>query len=176
MKKTIILISGKKGTGKTTLANDIIKTFDAERMSFADPIKQQAKEFVQSLGFVWEVQKELYRPIIQATGTALRNLDENYWINKAIDRVEDSDKKIIVFDDCRFIGEMKAFDDFKTSGDYTVIKVKSKRKSIYASGDTDISEVNLDNISDASWDLVFTDADITKDIVQRIAKIIDERK
>lgn len=168
--KIFILISGKKGTGKSHLSELLVKEINAEKLAFADPLKVMARPVIEELGFDFydTNQKEMFRPILQAIGNAGRTMDGNFWINKAMGRAEDSDNRIVIFDDVRFVNELKAFDDYK------VIKIRSNRKSVYDSVDNDISETELDTISSSAWDVVFDESISDKELVDHIVGLVDD--
>lgn len=157
MKKTIILISGKKGTGKSTLAKEIINLFpkNSMRVPFSLTLKNDLRPFIESKGFDWDKDKELYRPLLQGYGQSMRNKESDYWINKTKGLIYETNKDIHTFliDDCRFKNELNSFDKEL----YNVIKIKRDRKSIYKGIDNDISETELDDISDSEYDFIISD-------------------
>jgi hypothetical protein len=118
----IIGISGKMGTGKTTLANIIVgKIPGAIRMSFADPVREEVAEL---LGLVPDdVRDQRFkertfklgkrsmtgREILQWWGTEIRRkADCDYWVSimaRRLSSLHDSYIPIVVIDDVRFRSE-----------------------------------------------------------------------
>lgn len=92
-------IIGKLGSGKTSLANYLAKEFLYRRISFADPMKQMAKEF-----FNVEKGDPLYRELMQKLGTDwFRSVDEDVWVKHLLGRTKG--QKRLVIDDVRFPNE-----------------------------------------------------------------------
>ena len=114
-------------SGKTTLSNKIVdiiteKGGSGEVHSLASPIKDIADKvkihiysqiqqglLIRSGGSVKNLfLKNHIRPLLQGAGDALRDYDEDVFINLLISRAKKSiakKDKIIVVDDCRFINE-----------------------------------------------------------------------
>lgn len=127
----MIAISGKVGSGKTTLANILVDRlgFPWLRASFADPLKQECMllfgihpdllwsgegkaqeievpaEKLEHLG-VHSIYPELLsvRRILQLRGQYCRSLDQDYWV-KAFE-FDHKDMDRIVIDDVRYENEL----------------------------------------------------------------------
>lgn len=172
MKKTILLIIGKKGTGKTTTANQVIKNYDgiAELLSLATPIKTKmnkvieeefGKEYLEDSNL-----KEKIRPLYQGFGEAGRRIDKTFWIKRVIKLIEQSTSDLIIIDDIRFQNELTAFDAYKT------VSVRMDRESIFKGVDTHESEVGLNGIPKEYYDFNLKDANDKQEIKRIINKII----
>lgn len=115
-------ICGKIGSGKSTVSNILSRSYGAEIISFADPLKNICAE----LGYNLEVLKAetnhnrvlretikhptwglTGREILQKVGTDLfrDNFDKETWIKLAEHKILNSSAKIIVIPDCRFKNE-----------------------------------------------------------------------
>src|SRR6185369_9164711 len=109
---TVIGISGKKQSGKDTLAKHIanLSTLPVTRLAFADALKEEvAKACGVAVQFV-ELNKEDFRPMLQWWGTDFRRKfnGDNYWVNKLLLKLNEygNDKpEIVVIPDVRFQSE-----------------------------------------------------------------------
>lgn len=174
-KPNIIMISGKKGTGKSQLSGSIYRHMTVSNLdpkkslsnffdvyskykvdSFAKPIKWAILELEEHTGVEVEEYKEsVYRKIMQVIGQQFRNHDKDIWIKSLIGRVDNTDPgDVTIIDDCRFINELKAFDDLDK---FNVIKIRMATKSVYDGNDNDISETELDDLDDSEFDFIVRD-------------------
>lgn len=117
MPKKIIAFTGPKGVGKTSLAKTVQSLSDScEIISFAKPIK----DMIRAMGIDEDSinnpeKKDLKldwvncspREIMQTLGTEWgRNMiDQEIWLKLARKKIEDSNAKIVLIDDCRFDNE-----------------------------------------------------------------------
>ncbi len=90
-----ILLLGKMGGGKTTLAKYLEKQYNYNIISFATPIKQIA---IDTFGM-----KDKDRYLLQVIGKTGRAIKPNVWIELLLEKIEKD--KLYVIDDCRFINE-----------------------------------------------------------------------
>lgn len=108
---TIIGISGKKQAGKDTLCNLLIEWADvpSARIAFADALKEEVAKACGVPKAMIDVQKNLYRPILQWWGTEFRRgQNKQYWVDKAVQRIDEavkSGKELVVITDVRFLSE-----------------------------------------------------------------------
>lgn len=142
-KSVIILISGKKGVGKSYIAeklNILLRNSDytSEIRSFANGIKKCANEF-----FYWDgLKNDRGRKLLQSLGNIGREYNPNVWVADLVTSIEDelflSD--VYIVDDWRFPNEKEYLESL---GLYVIItvRVESKERGDYA--DTDISENSL---------------------------------
>lgn len=150
MTKFIVGISGKRGSGKTTLANELVASGKFIRASFAAPLKfAVVRDFnlIQSQvnGALKEVIDERYnktpRDIMIAYGNFFRSIDPNYWVDQlrlALDHIDRS----VVIDDMRFENEAIMI---KALGGYLVRLDRDEMFSPYKGEIDDLSEIGLDN-------------------------------
>ena len=158
MNKKIILISGKKGSGKTTASQEIIKvagdSLDIQIFSFAKPLKETSNALIESTfgkEYTNNIWKELVRPIYQAVGVVGRSIDKRYWVNKTLSNIMDSNCDVAIIDDVRFPNE---FDITKDIEGYDVLKIRITRPSDIDDEDEDESETSMDKVTDDKFDMV----------------------
>lgn len=116
----IIGLSGKRGTGKTTAADYLVKKYKAVKLSFADDLRALAKQIFpfSDLDFSsvgrkenpWKHYDWSPREFAIHLGEFCRYHDRNYWLDRAMAKAKD-DKTLYVFDDTRFQNEAKAIKD-----------------------------------------------------------------
>lgn len=149
-KKVIILITGKMGSGKTTLANKF-EQMGYVRKSFAAPLKKMLNPIIEAIDpkFLEVENKKHIRVGYQWLGEIGRKSNLNFWLDKAREEIDNSEHEFFVIDDCRFPNELSAFDDEK----YIVFKIRMNRKSIYPPNYDD-SETGLDNTPDREFDFI----------------------
>lgn len=163
-KKLVILISGKKGSGKSYMANEIKakeimgKSLTSKKIiSFAAPLKINVNDYIEKQfgkEYVTDAsKKEIIRPFYQAAGTVARSININYWIDLAKETIKKSTEDIFIIDDVRFENELNAFND------YDVIKIKSTRVSSISGTDNDSSETGLDHVPNSEYDLLIDNID-----------------
>jgi len=120
MSKLIVLI-GKAGSGKSTVAKQLKKELGGVIVSFAEPIRDMLRGLGLTdqhlIGDLKEIRCELlsgYTPryVMQTLGTdwARTLLDENFWVNIWKHKVKNylNNNHIVITDDCRFLNEERA--------------------------------------------------------------------
>jgi len=170
MASHLVGISGRKRSGKDTLAARLISHHGFTRVSFAEPMRHMLKAqnpiVAAEPGWIgadlrltdvlgpeddWEVAKELpeVRRLLQALGTeAGRNiLGENVWVDAAF-RVVDEIPGPVVITDVRFPNELHYVEGWCGSGRYG-LTVRVERPSLPPNTDLHPSETALD---DAAFD------------------------
>ncbi len=167
----IYLISGKMGTGKTTLAGAMLDHLGPGTIAdkFARPLYEMhnaVKNTAERLGLPFG---EKNRKFLEFLGTDLyRAEDKDIWVRfmqKSIEEYYSIGVKNIIIDDCRFLNELFAFDESVkirlTCSDYS-------RTMLY--GDQGHkSNTALDDLPDKAFDYVFDTATISpEEMVQTI--------
>lgn len=107
-KFVVVLITGKMGSGKTTLGKYIRESLNSldgllvTQMGFADPIKYVAEAF-----FNWDGKKDARgRRLLQVLGSeAGRAYNPSIWVDKLVARVFDGVFNVTIVDDWRFPNE-----------------------------------------------------------------------
>lgn len=164
----IICISGKKGSGKTWLAETIAE-LEPKRTSIrslADPLKECVRELYQDeAGNICFTNAHLWGPsslrevpvgplnltaraVLQSVGSALRDVHPEFWIQKTANRarVLSAEGRIVVVPDVRYRNE---FDYFLRMGAQMVRTLGGK------TDDTHLSETDLDTLPNGAFDSVF---------------------
>jgi len=120
----IIGLTGKKGSGKDTLANYLIKKYNYTRLAFADPLKDSCKIIFgltneqvhgnkkEEIDPYWNITPrkilqfvgtELYREKI---GELLPNVGKNIWVNVIDRKLQENLENKYVITDIRFQNEL----------------------------------------------------------------------
>jgi len=106
-----IAFIGKAGSGKTTLARALVKTFKFRRLSFA----KQLKRVAQAIVFWRPLDKSVDRRFLQILGDGARNtIAKDVWIRWfefALRKLEEEGIDHIVVDDCRYLNEVQFLRD-----------------------------------------------------------------
>lgn len=149
----IVGISGKRGTGKTTLANILAEKYGFEHRYFAQTLKEMIKQqFNLTDDHVHGVLKEALltgfpgwtpRKLMIAVGQFYRSIDELYWVKKTLQ--DDGQLNHIVVSDVRFPNEAKVI---KNLGGIIVRLNRALDLNIYQGEITDPSETALDDYPD----------------------------
>jgi len=127
----VVLVSGKKQSGKDAAAKVLVKEFGYIKVSFAELLKQTAaaalstltntpvkREWLEKESFKQEriLGKYItYREFLQYFGTNFvrKYIDEDFWVqsaaNSIIKNVSSKKKYLYVISDVRFPSEIKAF-------------------------------------------------------------------
>ncbi|MDX2390195.1 hypothetical protein NJL88_08970 [Streptomyces sp. DK15] len=123
-----IALMGRARSGKDTVAARLVRNWAFTRVAFADPLKGVAlrlnpiiptttgvhvrlKSLVSDVG--WEYAKDNYpevRRVLQTAGQTVRELDPDFWINLACDKVDVADtwNLPVVVTDVRYPNEADA--------------------------------------------------------------------
>ncbi len=133
-----IAISGKMLAGKDFIAAKLIKKYKFERRAFADALKNDLLK-------IFNVTKENHinaREILQLYGKVGRIVDPLWWVNKALENIDNKD---IVVTDLRFKNEAN---ELKKRG-FHIVRIRSSRETRAFRGtlsnENDISETDMDD-------------------------------
>lgn len=157
-----IAISGKMGSGKTTLADEIMKQVHeshpdvATKVSLAAPVKEVAYKYF----LMPEDVKD--RQLLQKIGQNFRHIKEDVWVDLMLNNVgaltDTTPVDVVICDDMRFTNELNCL---KKDGWFiirlTVDEEEQKRRLESAYGDSwtshwenrnEVSETDLDDNED----------------------------
>lgn len=166
----IIIFSGKQYSGKDTAAKIMLNAMpNFKRCAMGDIIKLT---YGKEKGLTYdeiEKNKPLYRQDLINLGNWGRSQDPDYWLKKILE--QDGD---IIVTDVRVPHEYEIF----KSANAITIRVEASRE-VRATrgelvGETDITEVGLDNITD--WDYVIDNNSDYEALKEQVYKIIGDLK
>jgi hypothetical protein len=110
----IICLIGNRQVGKDTFALHASRYAKIKRIAFADALKEEvnilAKEKMGIDLFNCTTQeKETLRPVLIAYGCAMRELNQNYWVDKVLPQIYDAVTKgeTVIITDVRFLNELQ---------------------------------------------------------------------
>ena len=179
MNKKIILISGKKGAGKSTASKAIIKEFgrtmDIEMFSLAKPLKESCNALIESTfgrEYLKPEYKEFVRSIYQSVGITGRQISDNYWVEKVMTEIVISDCDVAIIDDVRFPNE---FDMTKGLEGYDMLKIRLTRQSDIDNNDTNETETAMDSVPDSMFDLVVYNMTTEESTLEQVKTFIYEK-
>lgn len=156
----LILISGKQGSGKTsiaeTLALDLLPKNYVEIKKFAGVLYELEDMIwykMESMGIKPKTRPD--KRLLQLLGTewGREHIDQDIWVKALSSRVdsffakETSKPKICIVDDCRFENELTYFPEAFSVRLECTRDVRKKRTPIWRDTDEHSSETGLDNFS-----------------------------
>ena len=157
----IILISGRQGSGKTTLASILevgLKNYghEVKRISFAGPIykmhhavRDALAELDPDNSLKYDYSKKDGN-LLQLLGTEWgRNIDNEIWVKLLISTINKNPNAIYIIDDCRFKNELSSI---KNSFDKVMAvrlecdrEIRKKRVSMWRENENHPSEIDLND-------------------------------
>jgi hypothetical protein len=167
MQKLLIGISGKMGTGKSTITNLLIEALGsdrAQRVSLAAPI-YEAQDLIYDK-YKLQMEGEKDRDLLIALGLWGRNKHPDFWLGQLARIIMESDREIIICDDVRFENEADFFNKrgflFRIEGEQRGDNVDSKRKD-------DPTETSLDSYK---FEHILDNTKSPADICKQIANVL----
>lgn len=148
-KTVVVLISGKAGAGKTTVAHNVMtKMFEkfpsltVFNYSFASPIKYMAGAYGN-----WKGEKdEPGRALLQGIGQVFRAYDQDIWVKHMLNQAEKKSGVLpfnfIIVDDWRFPNELAYLQTIPSMDIYTV-RVGGRAYELNGNVASDVSENSL---------------------------------
>lgn len=186
MKNIVVLISGKQGSGKTTLSENLFIRFitmhslvDVSRLKFADPLYDIHTQIHEVMARYGENFTGVDGKLLQLLGTewGRNHIRKSLWVDVARRRIQkiiamdDFIRKyrVMIIDDSRFPDELTAFDDLCTT-----IKVRleadeptrKKRALKWRDNTTHPSEIALDVYK--NWDIIIRSDEYSADEICEI--------
>jgi len=99
----VIGLTGEARSGKDTIGRMLVDQYGYTRLAFADRLKEKASYYFGYTDEEIEEKGPQVRRILQGFGLALRDIQENYWINIVRDKMEPGKRYVIT--DVRFDNE-----------------------------------------------------------------------
>lgn len=158
----VILISGRQGAGKTTLASALAKRLGAPVVKFADPIYKMHNAVWAIMREVLDTDKSMIDgQLLQYLGTdwGRKRFGEDVWVWALARRMLASKSDVFIVDDLRFRSEAENLEGclplgtmvyrVRLNADEGIRKMRAQK---WRDDTTHQSEVDLDNYD--KWDLV----------------------
>lgn len=180
----IILLSGKQGAGKTTLAEQLIREWEGPsiRLKYADPL-YALHDIVREVASKYGLS-----PVCPKDGTLLQLLGtewgrkiygEDVWVRCLQNTVSryDQGTNLIIIDDCRFPNEFEAFPNALRVRLSAPREVRKERCTMWRDNDTHASETALDaHEAEGKFDLVLDTSVLVPELcVQTILDHINKK-
>lgn len=171
--KNLVIISGKQGSGKSTLTQELKKMWEqkgncrkvAIELKFAGPIyaiHDFARDLLKRLGVKIPAHLEVKDgPMLQWLGTewGRKTIADDVWTQcarGAVDRIGATSDALIMFSDCRFKNEFDTFPEALRVRLECPKEVRKERAEMWRDNDTHISETDLDDhVYAGKFDMVF---------------------
>lgn len=170
----VLLISGKQGSGKSTLSKNLMVELGAvgvkvTMMKFADPLYAAHDGVYEALSkFGMPKSERPDKRLLQLLGTewGRNTIGPDVWANLARHRainafglfsasreIGDALHHVIIFDDCRFLNEFNAFNDLPNAKIRLEApsEVRKDRTDVWRDDTNHPSEVGLDNVLPELW-------------------------
>lgn len=179
---TIVCISGKQGSGKTTLAKALCKHYSGSHLKFATPLYEMHDAIKEILEVKYSYQmKEKDGKLLQLLGTewGRNTLGQNIWadltrsaIESAVNTLERfNDKAFIVVDDARFENELEIFMKFKSHfPEWRVLTVRLEAEELARKGRADSWREDAYHPSEIGLDHRVNDFDLILNTVEHTAE------
>lgn len=163
--KLFIGISGKMGTGKSTITNILLEAIDnSGKISMSSPIYKAQDLLYEEYGLTLSGEKD--RALLIAIGMWGRDRDSDFWLNQAVSTGINNNNEVVICDDVRFPNEANFF---KKHGVLVRIEGKQRGDNVDHSKATDPTECALD---DYDFEHVLSNKLSPEDICKKIANIM----
>ena len=141
---TIVGLSGKLKSGKTTVAKRLCRRFGFAPISFASALKADLEDLGIQAAYLYDTKPPIIRQLMQVYGQAQRFQDPGHWVNRAMTYVERMQRMspgtVIVVDDVRFPNEVDAI--HARGG---IVLRLARSNPVICTGYDDESETSLDD-------------------------------
>lgn len=149
-----IILLGKMGAGKDTVADYLHKEYGFTRFAFADKVKEIARDLFPDV-FVAGKPREL----LQALGQKMREIQKECWTYHVMRQVEKLSPSIrVVITDCRYLNEMQIAQSYGFKP-IMVECLEELRIERLIARDGSLNPATLRHISETELDRLGTDID-----------------
>lgn len=162
--KLLIGISGKMGTGKSTVSNILREATGAEIISMASPIYKLQDMIYDECNLEMKGDKD--RDLLIALGLWGRSKDKEFWLEQFANKILQSSSDIIICDDVRFPQEAEFF---RRNGFLFRITGAQRGNNVDESKFNNESETALD---DYEFENVLDNSESPKEMCMRIAEVL----
>jgi hypothetical protein len=149
----IVMVSGKQGSGKTTLQNRLVGYYEqrgliAKQLNFADVLYEMHHAVLEVLHRYMpprDIKKD--GPLLQVLGTewGRNTLGENIWVDLLKQKIQQKDyADLIVIGDCRFPNEFEGIPEALRIRLVCDELTRKKRCSMWRENTNHPSEIGLD--------------------------------
>lgn len=176
--KYVILLSGKMGSGKSTLQNNLkrwlsVRGDKVDILNFADVLYQIHDSCINIINRYIEPRNIVKDgPLLQLLGTewGRKTISEDIWVKCLQKKVEQSSARYIIVGDCRFQNEFNAFPNALRVRLLCNREERKRRCSMWRDNEAHPSEIDLDGYSDSEkFDLyLHTDIDGAEQLVHLV--------
>lgn len=122
MRREVIALIGRQGSGKTFQANKLVNERKFMKLSFADPLREIAfnvigMDFDEGMSKYAELkQTEIvnglnFRNILENLGASVRKFDKDFWARALVTKVNNTQENIVI-DDMRYPNEYVALKNY----------------------------------------------------------------
>jgi GTPase SAR1 family protein len=181
--KIIIGVTGKKGSGKSTVANYLVNHYNFNEYAFANTLKSICMEVFQlQTNQLYGSQQEKERrdefwnvsprKIMQEVGTAFREIGnrvpelDRIWVKSLHREIELKDKSLVVISDVRYQDEIDSIIRYKENG-WNAIIIKIEREL------TELDTHESEN-QDLPYDYLINNNKLRKDLFENIDEILKD--
>jgi len=170
-----IMLLGRRGSGKTTIADQLVTDHGYFKVSLANPLKDIVVGQISPL----PLDKQVHTHLLQEVGAVFRGYDVDHWCKQLAKTIASSGHTTgIVCDDARFPNEVNFFrNTFKTVK--LILKDNIRRARVHGRDGTTIEvQRRLEaDVSETSCDAVVPDLTVlndTADIAKTASSILEE--
>ena len=166
----ILLIGGKAGSGKDTVAKIIKENFPKVRLlAFATRIK----DIAYSIG--WSGEKdEKGRRLLQHIGAVGREYNKNTWVNDVVYKLKspmlNKNTNIFVITDFRFPNEYQVLKENFPNSIYTIC-VTGRQANL---GDENSKDISENSLNDFVFDFVIDNSGSKEDLETNVVKLLED--